>query len=39
MVTMTTMQLSDIFLGLGEDNFQQLLRSISLGKLRTVPVI
>ena len=29
------MQLSDIFLGLGEENFQQLLRSISMGKLRT----
>ena len=29
------MQLSEIFLGLGEDNFQQLLRSISIGKLKT----
>jgi len=29
------MQLSDIFLRLGQDNFQQLIRSISLGKLRT----
>jgi len=29
------MQLSDIFLGLGEPAFSQLLRSISLGKLRT----
>lgn len=29
------MQLSDIFLGLGEENFQQLLRSISIGRLRT----
>jgi hypothetical protein len=29
------MQLSDVFLRLGQDNFQQLIRSISLGKLRT----
>src|SRR5262249_4470556 len=29
------MQLSDIFLGLGEPAFSQLLRSISLGKLKT----
>ncbi len=29
------MQLCDVFLRLGEDNFQQLLRSISLGKLKT----
>lgn len=29
------MQLSEVFLGLGQDNFQQLLRSISLGKLKT----
>lgn len=29
------MQLSDVFLQLGEDNFSQLLRSISMGKLRT----
>ena len=29
------MQLSDIFLGLGEENFQQLMRSISMGRLRT----
>jgi hypothetical protein len=29
------MQLCDIFLRLGEDNFQQLVRSISLGKLKT----
>ncbi len=29
------MQLSGIFLGLGEDNFQQLLRSISIGRLKT----
>ncbi|HEV1285786.1 MAG TPA: hypothetical protein VNU44_10755 [Bryobacteraceae bacterium] len=29
------MQLSDIFLGLGEDTFQQLMRSISMGRLRT----
>ena len=29
------MQLSDLFLRLGQDNFQQLIRSISLGRLRT----
>ena len=29
------MQLSEIFLGLGEDTFQQLMRSISMGRLRT----
>lgn len=29
------MQLSDIFLGLGEETFQQLMRSISMGRLRT----
>ena len=29
------MQLSEIFLGLGEDSFQQLLRVISMGKLKT----
>lgn len=29
------MQLSDIFLGLGEDFFQQLLRSVSIGRLKT----
>jgi hypothetical protein len=29
------MQLTEIFLGLGQDNFQKLLRSVSLGKLKT----
>jgi len=29
------MQLSDIFLGLGEDTFVQLMRSVSMGRLRT----
>ena len=29
------MELSEVFLGLGQDNFQHLLRSISLGKLKT----
>jgi len=29
------MQLSDIFLRLGESNFEQMLRSVSLGRLRT----
>src|SRR5271163_3265743 len=29
------MQLSDIFLGLGEETFQQLMRSVSMGRLRT----
>jgi hypothetical protein len=29
------MQLSDVFLGLGEESFQQLLKTVSMGKLRT----
>jgi hypothetical protein len=29
------MQLSDIFLGLGEETFNQLMRSVSMGRLRT----
>ena len=29
------MQLSDIFLQLGEENFNNLLRSISIGRLKT----
>ncbi|MBV6430966.1 MAG: hypothetical protein IANPNBLG_01088 [Bryobacteraceae bacterium] len=29
------MQLCDVFLGLGEENFQGLLRTVSIGKLRT----
>lgn len=29
------MQLSDVFLGLGEQNFQQLLSTVSMGKLKT----
>jgi hypothetical protein len=29
------MQLSDVFLGLGEDSFQQLLKTVSIGKLKT----
>ena len=32
---MFLMQLSDIFIRLGEDNFGQLLRTVSLGRLRT----
>ncbi|HLH42887.1 MAG TPA: hypothetical protein VKV74_07870 [Bryobacteraceae bacterium] len=32
------MQLSDVFLGLGEDRFQQLMRSISLGKLKAYQI-
>lgn len=32
------MQLSDVFLRLGEDNYQQLLRSVSLGKLKTYQI-
>ena len=32
------MQLSDVFLGLGEDNFQELMRSVSLGKLKTYQI-
>ena len=32
------MQLSDIFLGLGEDNFQQMMRSVSIGKLKTYQI-
>ena len=34
-VTLAFMQLSDVFLNLGEDRFSQLLRGISIGKLRT----
>ncbi|MGD1090662.1 MAG: hypothetical protein ABSB35_01585 [Bryobacteraceae bacterium] len=29
------MQLSDVFLGVGEEQFQQLMRSVSMGKLKT----
>jgi len=29
------MQLSDVFLGLGEEQFRQLMRSVSMGKLKT----
>jgi hypothetical protein len=32
---MTLMQLSDIFLRLGQENLEQLMRSVSLGRLRT----
>jgi hypothetical protein len=32
------MQLSDVFLRLGENNYQQLLRSVSLGKLKTYQI-
>ena len=32
------MQLSDVFLDLGEDHFQQLMRSVSLGKLKTYQI-
>ena len=32
------MQLSDVFLGLGEDHFQQLMRAVSLGKLKTYQI-
>jgi hypothetical protein len=32
---MTLMQLSDIFLQLGEENFNNLLRSVSMGRLKT----
>ena len=32
------MQLSDIFLGLGEDTFPQLMHSISLGRLKTYQI-
>jgi hypothetical protein len=34
-VTLAFMQLSEIFLGLGEKSFAQLLRGISIGKLKT----
>ncbi|HUQ91837.1 MAG TPA: hypothetical protein VM120_09155, partial [Bryobacteraceae bacterium] len=34
-VTLTLMTLCDVFLGLGEQNFEGLLRTISMGKLRT----
>ncbi len=29
------MQISDIFIGLGQDNFSQLIRTVSLGRLKT----
>ena len=32
------MQISDVYLGLGEDVFQQLVRGISIGKLRTYQI-
>ena len=32
------MQLCDVFLRLGEDNFQQLMRSISMGRLKTYQI-
>ena len=32
------MQLSDIFLRLGEDTFEQLIRSVSLGRLKTYQI-
>jgi hypothetical protein len=34
-VTIAMMQLSDIFLRMGPENFEQLLRSVSLGRLKT----
>src|SRR5271170_1839436 len=34
-VTIALMQLSDVFLGLGEEQFRQLMRSVSMGKLKT----
>jgi len=35
LVTINLMQLSDIFIRLGEENFKQLLRAVSLGRLKT----
>jgi hypothetical protein len=35
---MTLMQLRDVFLGLGEEQFQQSMRSISLGRLKTYQI-
>ena len=32
------MQISDVYVGLGEDTFAQLIRSISIGKLRTYQI-
>jgi hypothetical protein len=32
------MQLSDIFLGLGEDTFQELMRAVSIGRLKTYQI-
>jgi hypothetical protein len=32
------MQLSDIFLGLGEETFQQLMRAVSIGRLKTYQI-
>lgn len=34
-VTLALMQLCDVFLGLGEENFSGVLRTISMGKLKT----
>jgi hypothetical protein len=38
MIICQSMQLSDVYLALGEDGFQQLVRSISIGKLKTYQV-
>ena len=32
------MQLSDLFLRLGQDNFQQLMKAVSIGKLKTFQI-
>lgn len=32
------MQLSDIFIGLGEDNFKDLMRAVSIGRLKTYQI-
>jgi len=38
MIRWTVMQISDVYVGLGEEVFAQLIRSISMGKLRTYQI-
>jgi len=38
MIRWTVMQISDVYVGLGEEVFAQLIRSISIGKLRTYQI-
>lgn len=38
MITLQSMRISDVYLGLGQDAFGQLIRGISIGKLRTYQI-